>query len=176
MDFDILNALAGPVPDAEQLVRITARLVAAVALGAAVGIQREIERKPAGLRTHVLVTLAAAIFVMVPLEAGMLLGDLSRVIQGVAIGIGFIGAGAILKLHQHREVHGLTTAATLWMTTAIGIAVGLGYVFLAVLSVALTWVVLVVLGRIDTWIARNDSREKAAPAIEAGRAAKMPRS
>jgi len=167
---DLLHQVLGPIPDAGELVRITSRLLAAVVLGAVVGIQREIESKPAGLRTHILVTLAAAIFVMVPLEAGMLLGDLSRVIQGVATGIGFIGAGAILKLHQDREIHGLTTAATLWMATAIGIAIGLGHVLVAALSVVLTWVVLHAMVRVDGWIAQSHThgrRVKGAPGTRA---------
>ena len=175
MGDDLLQQLLGPIPDPGQLVRITSRLLAAVVLGAVVGIQREIESKPAGLRTHILVTLAAAIFVMVPLEAGMLLGDLSRVIQGVATGIGFIGAGAILKLHQDREIHGLTTAATLWMATAIGIAIGLGHVLVAALSVALTWIVLHAMVRVDGWIARNHARRRDAKEALGGHAARMPR-
>jgi putative Mg2+ transporter-C (MgtC) family protein len=168
---DFVKALFGPVPEGMQLLRITSRLLVAMVLGAIVGVQREIESKPAGLRTHVLVTLAAAIFVIVPLEAGMLIGDVSRVIQGVATGIGFIGAGAILKLHQDREIHGLTTAATLWVATAIGIAVGLGHVLLAALGVALTWVVLSVLIQVDAWIARKHARGT----NDTGLGAKMPR-
>ncbi len=171
MGEDFVKALFGPIPEGMQLLRITSRLLAAVVLGAVMGLQREIESKPAGLRTHVLVTLAATIFVIVPLEAGMSIGDVSRVIQGVATGIDFIGAGAILKLHQDREIHGLTTAATLWIATAIGIAVGLGHVLLAVLGVALTWIVLSLLIQIDAWIAR-----KRAPGPNgAGLGAKMPR-
>jgi putative Mg2+ transporter-C (MgtC) family protein len=172
---ELVNVLLGPVPDGEQLVRISARLLAAVVLGAVVGVQRELESKPAGLRTHVLVTLAAAIFVIVPLEVGMPIGDLSRVIQGVATGIGFIGAGAILKLYQDREIHGLTTAATLWMATAIGIAVGLGYVLVAALSVGLTWIVLSVMVRIDAWITSSQSRAEDYSRGAAERASKVPR-
>jgi len=151
-----VNELFGTLPTGEQLARVTLRLLAAVVLGAVIGLQREIEAKPAGLRTHILVTLGAAIFVMVPAEAGMLVDDLSRVIQGTATGIGFIGAGAILKLRHQREIHGLTTAATLWMATAIGLAVGLGQIALATLSVMLTWIVLTLFVYIDMWLARNE--------------------
>ena len=77
------------------------------------------------------------------------MSDLSRVIQGLAAGIGFIGAGAILKLREQREIEGLTTAAGIWMTAAAGVAVGLGQIGLAFLSVILTWIVLAVLGRIE---------------------------
>lgn len=170
---ELVYVLLGSVPDGEQMGRIAARLLAAVVLGAVVGIQREIESKPAGLRTHILVTLAATIFVIVPLEAGMSIGDLSRVIQGVATGIGFIGAGAILKLHNDREIHGLTTAATIWMATAIGIAIGLGHVLLAALSVTLTWIVLSLMVRIDAWIAKNRSGGRHASNPAAKRAARV---
>ncbi len=75
--------------------------------------------------------------------------DLSRVIQGLATGIGFIGGGAILKLSQEREIQGLTTAAGIWMTAAMGVAVGLGRIGLAFLCVALTWFILSVIGKLE---------------------------
>jgi putative Mg2+ transporter-C (MgtC) family protein len=147
--------LFGTIPDLQQLMQITARMVAAIVLGAVIGIQRELMGKPAGLRTHALVTLAAAIFTLGSLEAGMPLADLSRVIQGVATGIGFIGAGVILKRHEEGEVLGLTTAATVWTATAIGVAVGLGHVLLAAIGVALTWMVLTSFARLDDWAMRR---------------------
>jgi putative Mg2+ transporter-C (MgtC) family protein len=124
-----------------------------MALGAVLGLQREFARAAAGLRTHMLVALAATIFVLVPPRAGMSPEDLSRVIQGVATGIGFLGAGAILKLTSEREIHGLTTAASLWMTTAVGVAVGLGRLGVAAVSVALAWVILSVLARVERQLA-----------------------
>jgi putative Mg2+ transporter-C (MgtC) family protein len=145
--------LIGAIPDDGQWLRVSMRLVAALLLGAIVGIQRELQSKPAGVRTHALVTLAAAIFTIVPAEAGMNVADLSRVIQGVATGIGFIGAGVILKIHHERAVLGLTTAATIWAATAIGVAVGLGHVLLAALGVALTWLVLTCFWALDAYIA-----------------------
>ena len=81
--------------------------------------------------------------------------DLSRVIQGVATGIGFIGGGAILKRTAEREISGLTTAAGLWLTTAVGIAVGLGRVGLAALAVTLTWIILSTLTRVERMVARR---------------------
>jgi putative Mg2+ transporter-C (MgtC) family protein len=75
--------------------------------------------------------------------------DLSRVIQGLTTGIGFIGGGAILKLSEHREVQGLTTAAGIWLTAAVGVAVGLGRWGSAALSVVLTWIILAILGQIE---------------------------
>jgi putative Mg2+ transporter-C (MgtC) family protein len=98
-----------------------------------------------------LVALGAALFVIAPLEYGMSASDLSRVVQGLATGIGFLGAGAILKLVDDREITGLTTAAGIWLTAAIGVAVGLGRWGSAALGVALTWLILAVLGRVEAW-------------------------
>jgi putative Mg2+ transporter-C (MgtC) family protein len=93
----ILEELTAGLPDPAHIVRVIVRLLAALLCGAVVGIQRERTGKAAGLRTHMLVAMGAAFFVLVPVELGMPLSDLSRVIQGLATGIGFIGAGAILK-------------------------------------------------------------------------------
>jgi len=152
MDEFSTQTFFGTLPSAEQFVRVSARMLAAVALGAVIGVQRELMGKPAGLRTHALVSLAAAIFTVVPLEAGMDLDAISRVIQGIATGIGFIGAGVILKRHDEGEVIGLTTAATVWAATAVGVIIGLGHVLLAAVAVGLTWLVLAALTRLDTWI------------------------
>jgi putative Mg2+ transporter-C (MgtC) family protein len=145
----ILGELTAGLPDARQFTRIVIRLLVAMLLGAIVGIQREQTGKPAGVRTHMLVALGAALFVLAPLETGMTSDDLSRVIQGLATGIGFIGGGAILKLSQEREIQGLTTAAGIWMTAAMGVAVGLGRIGMAVLSALLTWFILAVIGKIE---------------------------
>jgi putative Mg2+ transporter-C (MgtC) family protein len=150
--FDELTAGFGSV---DELGRVLIRLVAAMLLGAVIGLQREFVGAAAGLRTHMLVALAATIFVLVPPRAGMSPEDLSRVIQGVATGIGFIGAGAILKLTAEREIQGLTTAAGIWMTTAIGVAVGLGRLGVAAVSVALAWLILSVLGRVERQFSTN---------------------
>jgi putative Mg2+ transporter-C (MgtC) family protein len=94
--------------------------------GAVIGIQRERAGKPAGVRTHMLVSSGAAVFILASGEFGMNPDSISRVIQGLVTGIGFLGAGAILKLYDRRAVEGLTTAAGIWMTAALGVAVGLG--------------------------------------------------
>lgn len=160
----ILEELTAGLPDAKQLARIVIRLLVAALLGAIVGVQREQTGKPAGVRTHMLVSLGAALFVIAPVEAGMTSADLSRVIQGLATGIGFIGGGAILKLSEEREIKGLTTAAGIWMTAAMGVAAGLGRVGMALLSVLLTWFILAVIGKIEHRIsqaqaARDDDPE-----------------
>ena len=127
------------LPDAVTFTRLALRLGLAAVLGAIVGSDRERMGKPAGLRTHMLVCMGAALFVLAPSESGMAIADVSRVIQGLAAGVGFLGGGAILKLSAEREILGLTTAATIWMTAALGVTVGLGHVGLAAVAVALTW-------------------------------------
>ena len=148
----ILEEMVSGLPDLRQLVSLVTRLLTAMILGALVGAQRESIGKPAGLRTHMLVAMGSALFVLAPLEAGMELDGMSRVIQGIVTGIGFIGAGAILKLQEKREIEGLTTAAGIWMTAAIGIAAGLGRWGLALVSTVLTWITLSVIGKIETWM------------------------
>lgn len=120
----------------------TLRIVAALVLAGLIGAEREWRRKPAGLRTHMLVSLGSALFVLVPSQAGMALEDMSRVLQGVASGIGFLGAGAIIKLREESHIKGLTTAAGIWVTSAVGVAAGLGLEATAVLSAVFGWVVL----------------------------------
>jgi putative Mg2+ transporter-C (MgtC) family protein len=110
-----------------------------------------------------LVALGTALFVLADVEVGMTSADLSRVIQGLAAGIGFIGGGAILKLSEERDIQGLTTAAGIWMTAAVGVVVGLGRLGLALLRIALAWLTLAVVGRIE----RGISARQAAQAEEA---------
>jgi len=143
--MDILwEELSAGFPDGGQLIRVVLRVVAATLLRAIVGFEREKAGKPAGLRTHILVCLGTAVVVLACSGARMDLAGLSRVIQGIVTGIGFIGAGSILKLEGERDIRGLTTAAGLWMTAAIGIAVGLGELGLAVITTALTLIILAV--------------------------------
>ena len=93
--------------------------------------------------------MGCALFVLFPMEAGMATADLSRVIQGVATGIGFIGAGTILKRPETTEVQGLTTAAGVWLTAAVGAAVGAGQLWLPLVAVLCAWAILSLMGRID---------------------------
>ncbi|MGH9696264.1 MAG: MgtC/SapB family protein, partial [Bryobacteraceae bacterium] len=111
-----------------------------------------------GLRTHMLVAMGSALFVLEGERAMMSMSDLSRVIQGLATGIGFIGAGAILKESAERKIEGLTTASGIWMTAAAGGAAGLGRVGLALLSVVLAWVILALVGTIEPHIAKVKPR------------------
>lgn len=134
--------LTSGLPNTRQLVHVLIKLTAATLLGAVVGFQRERAGKPAGLRTHMLVTLGTAVFVLACSAVGMGADPLSRVIQGIITGIGFIGAGSILKLDRERDIQGLTTAAGVWMTAAIGVAVGLGSLGVALLSTIFTLFIL----------------------------------
>jgi putative Mg2+ transporter-C (MgtC) family protein len=158
----ILEEISFGLPDAREFWRIFLRLLAAMIVGAVVGVQRERSGKPAGVRTHMLVALGAALFVIGPMEFGMLESDLSRVIQGLITGIGFLGAGAILKLEDKREIEGLTTAAGIWMTAAMGLAVGLGRFGLALISVLVAWFVLALIKRTEYWLDRNIPDNKGA--------------
>jgi putative Mg2+ transporter-C (MgtC) family protein len=126
----------------EDITRLCVRLLVAMVLGGLLGWERESVGASAGLRTHMLVSLGSALFVLIPLQAGMQITDLSRVLQGVTAGIGFLGAGAILKLTDKKEIEGLTTAASVWLTAAVGIAAGMGREATAVLSALFAFAIL----------------------------------
>jgi putative Mg2+ transporter-C (MgtC) family protein len=150
--------LAFGVPDSRQLLRVIIRLIAATLLGAVVGIEREKAGKPAGLRTHILVSLGTAVFVLASSGVGISEDGISRVIQGIITGIGFLGAGSILKLSEERDIQGLTTAAGIWMTAAIGVAVGLGSLGLALLGAVLTLIILAVIRPLESRISRGRNK------------------
>ncbi|WBY03615.1 MgtC/SapB family protein [Ramlibacter tataouinensis] len=157
------------LPDVETFTRVAVRLVLAALLGALVGLERELAGKPAGLRTHMLVALGAALFVLIPLQGGMDTDGISRVIQGLLAGVGFLCAGAILKGDTEDEVQGLTTAASLWMTSAIGMGVGLGRDTTAALATVLVLAILRLEGPLRRWIeARRIRRVVVRPDDAAG--------
>jgi len=132
-----------------QVVQVLLRLVVAALCGALVGVQRQRARKPAGLRTHILVSLTSSLVVVACTGMGMNLDAQSRVIQGLLTGIGFLGAGSILKLSQEHDIKGLTTAAGLWTMAAIGIACGVGTIGIALIGTALTLIVLALVKEIE---------------------------
>lgn len=136
-EFSDLNDLA------EMLV-ILIRLLLAALLGGLLGLEREQRGKAAGMRTHMLVCMGAALFVLIPQQAGISDSEMSRVIQGVIAGIGFLCAGTIISGNDEQRASGLTTAAGIWFTAAIGIAVGLGREQTAMLCTLLAWIVLYV--------------------------------
>lgn len=143
-----------------RMLDVALRLGGAAVLGGVMGLEREWLQKPAGLRTHMLVALGSAMFVLAPREAGMDGADLSRVMQGVATGVGFIGAGTILKVTETGRIEGLTTAASLWLAAAVGLAVGAGLWWVPLVSALLALAILVSAGR-----GRNGTRETGASGV-----------
>jgi putative Mg2+ transporter-C (MgtC) family protein len=133
------------------LIEVTLRLLTATIIGFAIGFDREMHRKPAGMRTHALVSLGAALLMIIvvfsgPRTAGHI-DAMSRVIQGIIAGVGFLGGGAILKSSTGPEmVHGLTTAATIWVTASLGVACGAGQWSAGVVAGTLA-ILIVIAGR-----------------------------
>ncbi|MFM0175997.1 MgtC/SapB family protein [Paraburkholderia sediminicola] len=127
---------------AADVTQVLMRLGLALILGGILGFEREMSRRDAGMRTHMMVSVGAALFVVVPLQAGFSQDNMSRVLQGLVSGVGFLGAGAIIKLSAEREVRGLTTAASLWLSAGVGVAAGLGREATAILSVVIALAIL----------------------------------
>jgi len=146
--YGTLRAEFADVPDVKELTRLLLRLSLAIVLGGLIGYEREAAGKPAGLRTHMLVAMGSALFVLVPLQAGVPLVDMSRVLQGLISGIGFLGAGAIIKLDSEKDVRGLTTAASIWTVAAIGVACGMGRETTAVIATLFGLAILQLLYRV----------------------------
>jgi putative Mg2+ transporter-C (MgtC) family protein len=129
-------------------VDVLVRLVAATLIGAALGLNREIRGKPAGLRTHAMVALGTALVTLTGIELASHDGQfdsdsVSRVIQGIVAGIGFLGGGTILKSDSGEHISGLTTAASLWVVACLGIACGVGLWQMALVAVTLALLVLI---------------------------------
>ncbi len=146
---------------------IVGRLVMGAICGAAVGFNRERQHKPAGLRTHSLVALGAAVFTILGLMLSA--GDASatpRVLQGITAGVGFIGAGVIMRRPEINDVQGLTTAAAIWIVSAVGVAVGAGLWRTSLTALALTLVVLVVGEAIDRRLHSRTRSEEDLHAID----------
>jgi putative Mg2+ transporter-C (MgtC) family protein len=150
-------------PSASDLTRTCIRLLVAVLLGALLGYDRERQDSAAGLRTHMLVALGAALMVIAAQQSGMDNADMSRVLQGIVAGIGFLGAGAIIKLNEKEQIKGLTTAATIWSTAAIGVAAGMGLEATAVIATLLALFILALLPRVERHIARKRGGDDPAP-------------
>ena len=136
------------VPDAATLAVIAARVLTAALLGGLIGWERERKGRAAGLKTHILVSIGSALFVLAPLLADIDGGDVTRVMQGIVSGIGFLGAGAIIKMEKDERVEGLTTAAGIWMTAAIGMAAGMGQEMVAVITTVVALMVVSTVPRV----------------------------
>ena len=129
------------------------RLALAAVLGGAIGLEREFRHKPAGLRTNMLIAIGSALFSILSVDLGAGAGSPDRVAAQVVTGIGFLGAGAILRSGDH--IHGLTTAATIWVNAAIGMAAGLGSYTVATVAAAITLVVLALLPWLEKFVEKR---------------------
>jgi putative Mg2+ transporter-C (MgtC) family protein len=134
---------------------ILLRMLAATGLGAVIGFEREREHRAAGLRTHMLVALAAAVFTLLLLEicrsptftTDQVKADPARIVQAVTAGVAFLAAGAIIRSQGH--VRGLTTGAGLWLAGAIGMASGLGYIYIAVAAAVIALFIIIAMRWIE---------------------------
>src|SRR5262245_38130970 len=143
---------------------IILRLGAATLIGAALGLNRELHDKPAGMRTHALVALGAATLIAVSVQVGSVGGAVdsaavSRVIQGVITGIGFLGGGVILRDRENRNVYGLTTAASIWVVACLGVACGAGYWRTSLVALVIALIVLSAGEQAETWLRRVLNRD-----------------
>jgi putative Mg2+ transporter-C (MgtC) family protein len=136
-----------------EITTIIIRLAISIAIGGVIGIERALEHNPAGLRTIILVCLGSTIFMLIGLELGLAGSELGRIIAGVVTGIGFLGAGAIIRARG--EVYGLTTAATIWLASGLGLAIGAGYYILAIIACAFVLVVLRILGIVEKALSKK---------------------
>jgi putative Mg2+ transporter-C (MgtC) family protein len=155
--------VVGSVPPANEILRVGLRMVGALVIGTVIGLQRELSHKPAGLRTHLLVALGSTLLVVAAVNSDMKSADVSRVIQGLITGIGFLGGGTILKLTKEHEIRGLTTAAGIWLTAAASIAVGLGKFVDALIGLLFALVVLTAVGKYggnETGASESEGRDR----------------
>jgi putative Mg2+ transporter-C (MgtC) family protein len=129
------------------------RLLLAAGLGASIGLEREYRRKPAGLRTNILIAVGSALFTVMSTQLAHGAGTPDRVAAQIVTGVGFLGGGAILR--SRMSVHGMTTAATIWVNAAIGMAAGAGEPVIASVATLITLIVLVVLPPIEAYFERR---------------------
>ncbi len=149
-------SLLAPVSELDLLLRIGLSML----VGGLIGLERELDRKPAGLRTHMLVSLGAALFILVGIQTGMVQADPSvggRIIQGLVAGIGFLGAGEIFLASTREEqtdlrVKGLTSAAAVWVAAALGAAAGCGLWLLSLTGAGLTLLVLWIIKKLEVYL------------------------
>ena len=136
------------LPQFTDALRVIIRLVVAAFLSGLIGYERELQEKSAGIRTHMLVGLGTALFVIIPLQGGASMNDMTRVVQGIVQGAGFLGAGAIIVGTATNKTKGLTTAASTWACAGIGAASGLGMETTAILSTIIILAILAVVPHI----------------------------
>lgn len=156
MDW-FMHELAVSFQDSRQFTQSITRLIAALIVGSLLGYQRERAGKAAGFRTHLLIALGTTLFIVAVIETGMHDDALSRVIQGLATGIGFLGAGVIMKNDERQEIRGLTTAAGVWATAACSVAIGLGRIGLGLTAGLIAWLVLSLFQKLESKMAESAS-------------------
>lgn len=155
----ILDTIAKEYSDFSlvEMIQLTIRLAMAVLIGGILGWQREAAGKVAGFRTHILVALGAAAFIIIPQQAGLDSQGISRIVQGIITGIGFLGAGCIIKQQDNTRVTGITTAASIWFTAGVGIAAGFGRGNTALILGLFGWITLAGLVRLERRIATHSN-------------------
>ncbi len=137
-------------------------ILLAIVCGAAIGLERELKHKPAGLRTNVLICLGAALFTIISSKmAGDKATAITRIAAQIVTGVGFLGAGAVIQ--DRGGIHGLTTAATIWLVASIGMACGAGFYYLAIVTTVLAIIVLLGLAQVDKRLRPNQDEHKAKP-------------
>jgi len=148
---------------------VVIRLSVAAFIGGCIGLDREVRRKPAGMRTHALVSLGAALVMLVAVRfpGADHLSAVTRVIQGIIAGVGFLGAGTILK-SDHAMVHGLTTAASIWLVASLGIACGIGQWIAALVALALALVILILGEPVEVFVHRIAGKRVEPPSDDDG--------
>lgn len=159
--FEALGGHRTVIPPMQALLR----MLAAVVVGCLVGLDRELRNKPAGMRTHILISLAAALFTLITFELhvqfagdeGNRTADPVRIIEAVTAGVAFLAAGAIIQ--SRGSVQGLTTGANMWLAGALGVACGAGYYVLAVIGTVFALIVLVVLAKIEARLTNKRTDE-----------------
>ena len=135
------------------------RLLLAAGLSALLGLEREYHRKPAGLRTNMLIGIGSMLFTFVSIQFAGSNGSTDRIAAQIVTGIGFLGAGAIMRGPRGgTPVHGLTTASAIWVNAAVGMAVGAGYQMAAAITAGVTLLILAVLGPIERYFERRARR------------------
>lgn len=151
-------------------VQVSGALLLAMVLSGLIGMDRERRDKPAGLRTHIFVGVGACLFTILS-RLAFASGDPTRIAANIVTGVGFLGAGVIVE--RRNRARGLTTAASIWITSAVGMAVGVGAWFLAIVATLLSWFTLVILHRIEkmVWEHNVNTNQKSQEADNAGTAA-----
>lgn len=133
-------------------------ILLAVVCGAVIGVERQFKHKPAGLRTNIMICLGAAVFTLISEKMSLGTQDsVTRIAAQIVTGVGFLGAGAVIQ--DRGGIHGLTTAATIWLVASIGMACGARLYYLAIITTVLALAVLIGLGHVDKYFDHNDEKQ-----------------